>query len=138
MSLETQSSHVPVKFQAKLLIKIIIAIILGIIAGLLFSKFSAGLVLTRIFLIFNSIFSNFLSFIIPLLIVGLVAPGIGHLGRDAGRLLIITIIMAYAFTLFSGFSTYGVTSLIYPSMLDGVSLLSPKADVQSSILFLIL
>ncbi len=133
MSLGTQSSQVPVKFQAKLLIKIIIAIILGIIAGLLFSKFSAGLVLTKIFLIFNSIFSNFLSFIIPLLIVGLVAPGIGHLGRDAGKLLIITIIMAYVFTLFSGFSTYAVTSLIYPSMLDGVSLLSPDADVQSSI-----
>lgn len=133
MSLGTQSSQVPVKFQAKLLIKIIIAIILGIIAGLLFSKFSAGLVLTKIFLIFNSIFSNFLSFIIPLLIIGLVAPGIGHLGRDAGKLLIITIIMAYVFTLFSGFSTYAVTSLIYPSMLDGVSLLSPDADVQSSI-----
>lgn len=133
MSLGTQSSQVPVKFQAKLLIKIIIAIILGIIAGLLFSKFSAGLVLTKIFLIFNSIFSNFLSFIIPLLIVGLVAPGIGHLGRDAGKLLIITIIMAYVFTLFSGFSTYAVTSIIYPSMLDGVSLLSPDADVQSSI-----
>lgn len=133
MSLGTQSSQVPVKFQAKLLIKIIIAIILGIIAGLLFSKFSAGLVLTKIFLIFNSIFSNFLSFIIPLLIVGLVAPGIGHLGRDAGKLLIITIIMAYVFTLFSGFSTYAVTSLIYPLMLDGVSLLSPDADVQSSI-----
>lgn len=133
MSLGTQSSQVPVKFQAKLLIKIIIAIILGIIAGLLFSKFSAGLVLTKIFLIFNSIFSNFLSFIIPLLIVGLVAPGIGHLGRDAGKLLIITIIMAYVFTLFSGFSTYAVTSLIYPSMLDGVSLLSPDADVENGI-----
>ena len=133
MSLGTQSSQVPVKFQAKLLIKIIIAIILGIIAGLLFSKFSAGLVLTKIFLIFNSIFSNFLSFIIPLLIIGLVAPGIGHLGRDAGKLLIITIIMAYAFTLFSGFSTYGVTSLIYPLMLDGVSLLSPDADVENGI-----
>ena len=133
MSLGTQSSQVPVKFQAKLLIKIIIAIILGIIAGLLFSKFSAGLVLTKIFLIFNSIFSNFLSFIIPLLIIGLVAPGIGHLGRDAGKLLIITIIMAYVFTLFSGFSTYAVTSIIYPSMLDGVSLLSPDADVENGI-----
>lgn len=133
MNLGTQSSQVPVKFQAKLLIKIIIAIILGIIAGLLFSKFSAGLVLTKIFLIFNSIFSNFLSFIIPLLIIGLVAPGIGHLGRDAGKLLIITIIMAYVFTLFSGFSTYAVTSIIYPSMLDGVSLLSPDADVENGI-----
>ena len=41
--------------------------------------------------------------------------------------------MAYVFTLFSGFSTYGVTSLIYPLMLDGVSLLSPDADVENGI-----
>ncbi len=133
MMVETQSSKQPVKFQADLLIKIVIAIISGIIAGLIFSLFPAGLVLTKILMIFNSIFSNFLSFIIPLLIIGLVAPGIGHLGRDAGKLLLITIAMAYAFTLFSGFSTYGVTSLIFPYMLDGVSLLSPNADVSGSI-----
>ena len=61
------------------------------------------------------------------------APGIGHLGRDAGKLLLITIVLAYAFTLFSGFSTYGIASLLYPFMLDGAALISPDADVSKGI-----
>ncbi len=133
MSLENQSTLKPVKFQAKLLIKIITAIIIGIVLGFILSLFSGGVVIAKILMIFNSIFSNFLSFIIPLLIIGLVAPGIGHLGRDAGKLLLITIILAYAFTLFSGFSTYGITSLLYPFMLDGAALISPDADVSKGI-----
>lgn len=73
MSLENQSTLKPVKFQAKLLIKIITAIIIGIVLGLILSLFSGGVVIAKILMIFNSIFSNFLSFIIPLLIIGLVA-----------------------------------------------------------------
>ncbi len=133
MSLENQSTLKPVKFQAKLLIKIITAIIIGIVLGFVLSLFSGGVVIAKILMIFNSIFSNFLSFIIPLLIIGLVAPGIGHLGRDAGKLLLITIVLAYAFTLFSGFSTYGITSLLYPFILDGAALISPGADVSKGI-----
>ena len=132
MSLENQSTQKPVKFQAELLIKIIIAIIAGIALGLLLSLFSGGMVIAKILMIFNSIFSNFLSFVIPLLIIGLVAPGIGHLGKDAGKLLLITLVMAYAFTFFAVFSTYGAASLIYPYMLDG-AVLSVNADTANTI-----
>lgn len=132
MSLENQSTQTPVKFQAELLIKIIIAIIAGIALGLLLSLFSGGMVIAKILMIFNSIFSNFLGFVIPLLIIGLVAPGIGHLGKDAGKLLLITLVMAYAFTFFAGFSTYGAASLIYPYMLDG-AVLSVNADTANTI-----
>lgn len=132
MSLEIQSTQKPVKFQAELLIKIIIAIIVGIALGLILSLFSGGIVIAKILMIFNSIFSNFLSFVIPLLIIGLVAPGIGHLGKDAGKLLLITLVMAYAFTFFAGFSTYGAASLIYPYMLDG-AVLSVNADTTNTI-----
>lgn len=132
MSLENQSTQKPVKFQADLLIKIIIAIIAGIALGLLLSLFSGGMVIAKILMIFNSIFSNFLGFVIPLLIIGLVAPGIGHLGKDAGKLLLITLVMAYAFTFFAGFSTYGAASLIYPYMLDG-AVLSVNADTANTI-----
>lgn len=132
MSLENQSTQTPVKFQADLLIRIIIAIILGIALGLVLSLFSGGIVIAKILMIFNSIFSNFLGFVIPLLIIGLVAPGIGHLGKDAGKLLLITLVMAYAFTFFAGFSTYGAASLIYPYMLDG-AVLSVNADTANTI-----
>ncbi|MDE5612254.1 MAG: dicarboxylate/amino acid:cation symporter, partial [Odoribacter sp.] len=84
-----------------LLPKILIAIALGIVCGLFFPDW-----LVRIFLTVNSLFGNFLGFVIPLLILGLVAPGIADLGKGAGRLLLLTAALAYGFTLFTGFFTY--------------------------------
>lgn len=72
----------------------------------------------RVSLTFNGLFGNFLGFIIPLLIVGLVAPGIAELGRSAGRLLFITAVLAYGFTLASGFFSYGISELTFPYLLD--------------------
>lgn len=96
-----------------LLPKVAIAIVLGIACGFFFPDS-----LTRLFLTINGIFSNFLSFIVPLLILGLVAPGIADLGRGAGRLLLITAVMAYGFTLFSGFFTFFTCDAIYPLLLN--------------------
>ncbi len=103
-----------------LLPKIIIAIILGIICSLFFP---VGV--TRVFATFNGIFGNFLGFIIPLLIFGLVAPGIAELGKGAGRLLLITAGLAYGFTIFSGFMSYTVTRLSFPIILG------PDDKIQS-------
>lgn len=101
-------------FKYGLLPVVAAAIVLGIICGLFFPVW-----LARIFFTFNSLFSNFLGFVIPLLILGLVAPGIAELGKSAGKLLLITTVLAYAFTLLSGFFTYGVMSLVYPLLIDG-------------------
>ena len=99
-----------------LLPKVAIAIALGIIFGLFFPSWTV-----RIFTTFNGLFGNFLSFIIPLLILGLVAPGIAELGKGAGRLLLITVALAYGFTLFSGFFTYFSCNLVYPYLLQNAS-----------------
>lgn len=103
-----------------LLPRIIIAIALGIVCGLFFPDW-----LTAIFVTINSLFGNFLGFIIPLLILGLVAPGIADLGKGAGKLLLITALLAYCFTLFSGFFTYFSCSLAYPWLLDTTQQLTP-------------
>ena len=73
------------KIRVGLLARIIIAILLGIAFGFLFPE---GLV--RLFITFNSIFSEFLSFCIPLIIVGLVTVAIADIGKNAGRMLLIT------------------------------------------------
>ena len=52
------------------------------------------------------LFGNFLSFSIPLIILGLVTPAIGDLGKGAGKLLLITALIAYGSTVFSGFFTF--------------------------------
>ncbi|MCC8174485.1 MAG: dicarboxylate/amino acid:cation symporter [Odoribacter sp.] len=101
------------KLKGGLLLKIIIAIILGIMFGLFFPDW-----LVRIFITINGLLGNFLGFIIPLLILGLVAPGIADLGKGAGRLLAITVALAYGFTLISGFFTYFSCRLTYPFMLN--------------------
>ena len=108
------------KIKVGLLPKIIVAIILGIVCGLFFPDW-----LVRIFLTVNGLFSNFLGFIIPLLILGLVAPGIADLGKGAGRLLLITALLAYGFTLFSGFFTYFACDLSYPWLLGDAGELHP-------------
>ena len=62
-------------------------------------------------------FGNFLSFSIPLIILGLVTPAIGELGKGAGRLLALTALLAYGSTIFSGFFTYFSSSAIFPHIL---------------------
>lgn len=111
------------KMKLGLLPRIIIAIALGIVCGLFFPGW-----IVRIFLTVNSLFGNFLNFIIPLLILGLVAAGIADLGKGAGRLLLITALLAYGFTLFSGFFTYFTCDLSYPWLLNTSDKLSAVAD----------
>ena len=111
------------KMKLGLLPRIIIAIALGIVCGLFFHGW-----IVRIFLTVNSLLGNFLNFIIPLLILGLVAPGIADLGKGAGRLLLITALLAYGFTLFSGFFTYFTCDLSYPWLLNTSDKLSAVAD----------
>ncbi len=97
--------------------KILVAIALGILCSFFFPSW-----LVRVFLTFNGIFSNFLAMFIPLLIIGLVAPGIADLGKGAGRLLLITVALAYGSTVLSGVFSYFSCHLTYPYILgNGLS-----------------
>ena len=111
-----------------LLPKILIAIALGILCSLFFPAWAS-----RLFITFNSIFGNFLALFIPLLIIGLIAPSIADLGKGAGRLLIITIGIAYLSTILAGFFSYFTCRATYPSLLgDSVNSLS-QMDMSSSL-----
>ena len=94
-----------------LLPRIIIAILLGIMLGNLFT-----MPLVRVFVTFNAVFSQFLSFMVPLIIVGLVTPAIADIGHEAGKLLVVTVVIAYADTVLAGLLSYGVGSWLFPSM----------------------
>lgn len=95
-----------------LLSQIIIAIVLGIGAGIISPALPV-----RIFVTFNGLFSEFLAFIIPLIIVGLVAPAIADIGKGAGKMLAVTALLAYAATLFSGFTSYAVGETFFPMLI---------------------
>lgn len=96
-----------------LLFKVFIAIVLGIVFGQILPES-----VNRIFTTFNAFFGQFLSFSIPLIIMGLIMPAISDLGRGAGKLLLNTALIAYGSTLFSGFMTYFSASNIFPFLLE--------------------
>ncbi|MFC0675552.1 dicarboxylate/amino acid:cation symporter [Brachybacterium hainanense] len=97
-----------------LLPRIAVAIVLGILLGLVLPEAAA-----RVFTTFNGVFSAFLGFLIPLIIVGLVAPAIGELGRGAGRMLAATAGIAYLSTILCGFFALAVSLLLLPRLLSG-------------------
>ena len=115
------------KFKPGLLTKIIIAIILGVLSSFIFPES-----IVKIFVTINSIFSNFLGFVIPLIILGLVAPGIAELGKGAGKLLGITTLIAYGSTLFSGFFSYFTTKWSLPILIEKRTSFSNINDMAGS------
>ena len=89
----------------------------GIGLGILLGNYAPDW-LYRILITFKSLFANFLNFSIPLIMIGLIMPSIGDLEKNAGKLLAITVVIAYGFTLFSGFSTYFVGDTLFSSLLE--------------------
>lgn len=107
-------------------------LILGLIVGIILGKI--GFVpLLRLMITFNGIFGNFLQFVIPLIIIGFVAPGIGDLGKKAGKLLAITTVLAYGSTIVSGSLAYFTNSVmlkkILPTAAHTIAENSPEAGL---------
>ncbi|MDF2855712.1 MAG: hypothetical protein K0Q87_1563 [Neobacillus sp.] len=112
-----------------LLPRIILAIILGIIIGKIAPDWSIRSLAT-----FNGLFGNFLGFVIPLIIVGFIAPGIGQLGKGAGKLLGITTGLAYLSTILAGLLTFFAASVIYPRILDASGSFSEFDNPEKALL----
>lgn len=106
-----------------LLGKILIAIALGIVLGLIAPSWTV-----RLFVTFNGIFSQFLGFAIPLIIVGLVAPAISDIGKTAGKMLIVTVAIAYGSTIFAGLVSYLTGAALFPGMIRSGSSLQEVAS----------
>ena len=96
-----------------LLILIIIAIGLGIGCGYFFST---GL--TRCFLTFNSIFSNFLNFTVPLIVLGFVSAAIAEMESNSGKMLLWAVILSYGITLGAGFLSFFVSDNLFPHYIN--------------------
>ena len=128
--------------------KMILGIALGILVGIYLPEW-----FIRIAVTFSTIFGSFLSFIIPLMILAFVTKGIADLGEGAGKLLGITVLLAYLSTLIGGSLSYFMASNVFPKFItpeqvnaitasDGVTLdpyfsvpITPFFDVTSGIIF---
>ena len=118
-----------------LLPKLVLGIILGIILGLVSSKLEYYAIV-RLLSTFSSIFGNFLSFVIPLIIIAFVAPGIADLGKGAGKLLAITTGISYVSTIIAGALAYIVGISILPKFIKAGEI-AKKSGVDVSPYFTI-
>lgn len=111
------------KLKIGLLGKIIIGILLGIGTGMVAPDW-----IVRIMTTFNGIFSQFLGFSIPLIIIGLVTPAISDIGKKAGKMLLITVAIAYGSTILSGLISYLTGAFLFPGLIAGTT----ASDVAAS------
>ena len=107
--------------QSGILLWVLAAIVLALVLGSVTVGGSHIMpsALGNVFVTFSTIFGQFLSFSIPLIIIGLVTPAIADLGKGAGHWLGLTAALAYASTMFAGFLTYGVCAYFFPNVLNG-------------------
>ena len=108
-------------------------LIIGLIAGIVVGKI--GYVpLLRIMLTFNGVFGNFLQFVILLIILGFVAPGIGDLGKKAGKLLAVTTVLAYGSTIVSGSLAFFTNSILLKKILPAGAALAEGSHPEAGLL----
>ena len=101
------------KIRFGLLSRIALAIFLGVALG----SFSPAPVVRGVNTLV-ALIDQFIKFMVPLIIVGLVTPAIAETGRGAGKLLLATVAIAYGSTLFAGFLGYFVSSAAFPSLVS--------------------
>lgn len=107
-------------------------LIIGIIAGILIGSFAPEF-LVKVLVTASSLFSAFLKFVIPFIIIGFVTAGIADLATGAGKLLGVTTGIAYRSTIVAGTLAFIVASLIFPSFI-GPSVASQIGDPEAGML----
>ncbi|MGE7673391.1 dicarboxylate/amino acid:cation symporter [Lysinibacillus sp. NPDC094403] len=109
------------KFKFGLLAKIIVAILLAVILGSFMPE-----PFVRIFATFNGLFGNFLNFVVPLIIIAFIAPGIAQLGKGSGKLLGLATFFAYFSTIIAGILAFFVARNVLPNFISNGAMESMK------------
>lgn len=104
------------------LTKLIVAMAIGLVVGL-FAPACAIRALNS----FGGTFAQFVKFIVPLIIIGLVTPAIAEAGRGAGRMLLVTIALAYASTIIAGAFGFCIADIVLPRVVSGTLAASEAA-----------
>jgi Na+/H+-dicarboxylate symporter len=116
------------KHKIGLVPKLIIAIVIGILIGQFLPESVCRFVVTL-----SGIFGSFLKFVIPLMILAYVTMGIADLSQGAGKLLLITVLIAYGSTLVAGSGSYFVSSTLFPNFISADALAQIEATAGNSV-----
>ena len=109
-----------------LLTRLLIGITAGMLIGSAGDIFGVGDTfifkgVIRLFVTFTTLFSTFLNFIIPLLILSFVAVGLADLGKKGNKLFGVTLLLAYASTVIAGISASFVGQALLPSLIHRIT-----------------
>lgn len=119
------------KKNTSLIFKIFLSLLIGITLGLICKYINLEFPIKSL-ATFSELFGSFLSFIIPLIMIGFIVPGIASLGSNSGKALLITTILAYISTLGAGFIAFLAGSNILPKFLKANTLIIESGNDISS------
>nr|WP_307992364.1 dicarboxylate/amino acid:cation symporter [uncultured Niameybacter sp.] len=111
-----------------LIARILICLIVGITIGLICKNFEWSVPI-RILVTLSGLFGNFLSFVIPLIIIGFIIPGIASLGNKSGKGLLVTTVVAYSSTILAGFFAYLVGNTLLPKLIKGTNMFGEAGEL---------
>lgn len=111
-----------------LIARILICLIVGITIGLICKNFEWSVPI-RILVTLSGLFGNFLSFVIPLIIIGFIIPGIASLGNKSGKGLLVTTVVAYSSTILAGFFAYLVGNTLLPKLIKGTNMFGKAGEL---------
>ena len=101
-------------FRKSAVAKLLVAMVVGGLVG----TFAPGCAI-RALNSFAGTFSQFVKFIVPFIIFGLVTPAIANAGRSAGRMLVLTIALAYVSTILAGSFGFCFADALFSRILSG-------------------
>lgn len=91
--------------------RLLIAIIAGIVLGLFLPESAMGVVVTL-----KYILGQLITFCVPLIIIGFIAPSITKLGGNATRMLGVAILLAYVSSILAAFLSMGAGYGLIPML----------------------
>ena len=99
------------KLFSSLPFRLILGIAVGILCGLMFPESVMKVIVTL-----QYIMGQLITFCVPLIIIGFIAPSITKLGANASRLLGVAVIIAYASSICAAFMSTGAGYILIPHL----------------------
>ena len=99
------------KITSSLPFRLLLGILIGVLLGQVFTESLMKVVVTL-----QYIMGQLITFCVPLIVIGFIAPSITKLGRNASRLLGIAIIIAYVSSICAAFMSTAAGYALIPSL----------------------
>ena len=109
-----------------MLLKIFIGMALGIVIGIYGPEW-----LNRAVYTVSSIFGEYLSFILPLIILTFISIGIANISKGAGKVLLVTVLISYVSTLIAGTAAVYTSGMLFPRFVNPADFSSVNTQTVS-------